>query len=137
LVDIRSPVGQKLSQYRNRFLELLEEPMRMSDPGRPDVWVEVDEARGFFGRAKGLLGSSEVGAGRGLLIRGKQVHTLGMRYPIDTVYLDSQGRVLRIDTLKPGRVGPLIFPARWVLELDAGEAGRLGITTGITLLPGG
>lgn len=108
--------------------------MRMADPGRPGIWVEVSEARGFLGRAKGLLGSTEVGAGRGLLIRGKQVHTLGMRYPIDTVYLDAEGRILRIDTLKPGRVGPLVLPARWVLELDAGEAARLGIIAGGSLV---
>jgi uncharacterized protein len=107
----------------------------MTDPGRPEICLEVDEARGFLGRAKGLLGSSQVGAGRGLLIRGKQVHTLGMRYAIDTVYLDGGGRIIRIDTLAPGRVGPLVLPARWVLELDAGEADRLGIAAGGTLVP--
>ncbi len=109
--------------------------MRMTDPGRPEVLVEVAEARGILGRAKGLLGSSEVGTGRGLLIRAKQVHTLGMRYAIDTVYLDASGRIIRVDTLKPGRVGPLVLPARWVLELDAGEANRLGIAAGGMLVP--
>ncbi len=111
--------------------------MHMTDPGRPEICVEVAEPRGFLGRAKGLLGSSEVGAGRGLLIRAKQVHTLGMRYAIDTVYLDAGGRIIRIDTLEPGRVGPLVFPARWVLELDAGEAERLGIAPGGTLIAQG
>lgn len=108
--------------------------MRIADPGRPEIWLEVYEARGLLGRAKGLLGSSEVGARRGLLIRAKQVHTFGMRYPIDTVYLDARGRILRIDTLKPGRVGPLVLPARWVLEMDAGEAQRMGMTAGGTLV---
>jgi uncharacterized protein len=108
--------------------------MRMSDPGRPEVRIDVAEARGFLGRARGLLGSSQVGTGRGLLIRGKQVHTVGMRYPIDIVYLDAKGRILRVQTLKPGRVGPLVLPARWVVELDAGEAGRLGIAVGGTLV---
>jgi hypothetical protein len=31
----------------------------------------------------------------------------------------------------------LVLPARWVLELDAGEAARLGINAGGSLLPQG
>ncbi|MDQ4148812.1 MAG: DUF192 domain-containing protein [Actinomycetota bacterium] len=106
----------------------------MFDPERPETVVEVIEPKGVFGSVKGLLGSDEVGAGRAMLIRGRQVHTFGMRYAIDTVYLDSEGRILRVGTLSPRRVGPLVWPARSVLELDAGEAARLGLREGGSLV---
>ena len=107
----------------------------LSDPDRPEVAVDATQPKGVLENVKGLLGSSQVGKGKGMLIKGRQVHTIGMRYPIDTVYLDSGGRVLRIRTLAPGRVGPLVLAARWVLELDAGEAARLGIREGASLVP--
>lgn len=109
--------------------------MLMSDPERPAIVLDVTEPPGLLGNMKGLLGSAGVGEGKALLIRGRQVHTIGMRYTIDTVYLDSDGRVLRVRTLPPGRIGPLILSARCILELDAGEAERLGIREGSTLLP--
>jgi hypothetical protein len=129
------PMGQKLSQYRNQPLHLRRSRLLLSDPGRPDISVEITEPKGLLGRAKGLLGSTEVGRGRGMLIRAKQVHTLGMRYPIDTIYLDGQGHILRVETLRPGRLGPFLLSARWVLEMDEGEAARLGICPGGILVP--
>jgi uncharacterized protein len=108
--------------------------MLMSDPDRPEVVISVFEARGAAQRMRGLIGSEEVGRGQGLLLKVKQVHTIGMAYSIDTVYLSRKGRVLRVRTMQPGRVGPFILAARWVLELDSGEAARLGIKEGGTLI---
>lgn len=79
----------------------------------------------FLRRLVGLLGRARLDPGEGLLLgptRG--VHTLGMRFPVDAVYLDAQGRVLSVVTLPPGRLGPLVPSCRWVLELAAGGAGR-------------
>lgn len=108
--------------------------MLMSDPNHPEVVVDVHEAATPLERAKGLLGSPEVGAGKGLLLRSKQVHTIGMSFTIDTVHLRRDGTVLKVRTLKPRRLGPLVPRARWVLELDEGEAARLGIRPGIRLV---
>ncbi|MGH2771279.1 MAG: DUF192 domain-containing protein, partial [Actinomycetota bacterium] len=69
-------------------------------------------------------------AGQGMLIRTKQVHTIGMRFAIDSIYLSRRGAVLAVETLSPGKVGPFLFRARWVLETRAGEAARLGIAAG-------
>ena len=56
-----------------------------------------------------------------LLTPCSEIHTIGMRYPIDALYLDQQGRVLRIDaSLKPGRILPRQSGAKHVL----GVAGR-------------
>jgi uncharacterized membrane protein (UPF0127 family) len=102
----------------------------MRDPANPEIKVEVHEAATPLERAKGLLGATEVGEGRGLLLRGRQVHTIGMAFPIDVVHLRSDGRILKVKTVKPGRIGPLVARGRWILELDAGAAGRLGLKPG-------
>lgn len=82
---------------------------------------------------QGLLGQPGLPPATGLLLKAKEVHTFGMRFTIDTVYLAKDGRVLRVDTMRPGKIGPVILKARWVLELAAGEAQRLGIAPGTTL----
>lgn len=107
----------------------------MSDPQHPQVVVEVHEAATPMERARGLLGSSEVGSGKGLLLRSRQVHTFGMGFAIDTVHLAKDGTVLRIRTLPPWRLGTLVLRARWVLELDEGAAEQMGIRVGNKLLP--
>lgn len=81
-----------------------------------------------------MIGSKALGQGRGMLLKARQVHTFGMSFDMDAIYLASDGRVLRVRTLRPGRMGPLIWSARWVLEMQAGEAARLGIVEGSTLL---
>lgn len=49
------------------------------------------------------------------------IHMFFMRFPIDAVFLDRQGRVKRVlRELKPWRVSPLVFGARTVVELPAG-----------------
>jgi uncharacterized protein len=108
--------------------------VRVLDPATRRVLVEAGEAKGFAGRSVGLLGATGLAPGRGLLIRTRQVHTIGMRFTIDAVYLTKGGRVLRVRTLRPGRLGPLVPSARWVLELGEGEAGRLGMQPGTTVL---
>lgn len=108
--------------------------LHMVDPDRPWVAIEVWEARGFLEKTHGLLDAPAVGAGRGLLLRGRQVHTLGMTFAIDTVYLTSDGTVLKVKTLQPWRVGPLVLRARWIMEMDAGEAARRGVVPGTRLI---
>ena len=58
------------------------------------------------GRARGLLFRRRLRLGLGLwLIPCCAIHTVGMRYDIDVVFLDRQGRVLkRVRKLKPWRL---------------------------------
>lgn len=91
-------------------------------------------------RRRGLLGTDVLPPGEGLLIMPcRQVHTFGMRYPIDAVFLDAEHRVLRVvRSLRPRRLSTLVWRARAVLELPAGTAEDVGIAKGdlleITLL---
>jgi uncharacterized membrane protein (UPF0127 family) len=66
-------------------------------------------------------------AGCALLIPGcDSVHTAWMRFAIDVVFLDADGRVLRVATgVTPWRVVRRAG-ADAVVETRAGEAGRLG-----------
>lgn len=91
------------------------------------VW----HATGFFPRLRGLLGRTLREDGGMLLSPCSEIHTIGMRYPIDALYLDAQGRVLRIDaSINPGRILPPQRSARHVLELPDGSAKRRMLTAG-------
>lgn len=72
----------------------------------------------------GLMGRQTLVPGEGLLLDPcSGVHALFMRMPIDVVYLDRCGRVLRVLTpLRPWRVGPMLRAARYVFEGPAGCA---------------
>jgi len=72
-------------------------------------------------RSKGLLGRSGLGQGEGLWIAPcESVHTFGMRFAIDLVYLDKQHRVRKIRrNVPPWRISACLA-AHSVLELAAG-----------------
>jgi uncharacterized membrane protein (UPF0127 family) len=92
-------------------------------------------ARSFVTRLRGLMGSSSLPIGSGILFRRtRSVHTHFMRFPIDVVFLDGENRIVSIvDRLRPWR-GAASRRARSVLELAAGECKRLGLCEGETLL---
>ncbi len=91
-----------------------------------------------FRRMKGLLGRSGLAPGEGILLRpASSIHTWFMRFPIDAVFLDAEGRVLRVaSTLKPWRAAGC-RGARAVLELSAGESERRGVRPGDRVVPAG
>jgi uncharacterized membrane protein (UPF0127 family) len=82
-------------------------------------------------RARGLLREPEPPPGSALWIAPcRAVHTCGMRYAIDVVFLDRRGLVLRIEPgVPPGRV-LLHADAASVLELRSGECERLRLRVG-------
>jgi uncharacterized membrane protein (UPF0127 family) len=106
--------------------------MELVDP-EGTISIALIEAKGLLANLQGLLGQRGLPPGTGLLLRTSMVHTIGMRFAIDTVYLSSKGSVIRVSTMPPGRVGPVVLRARYILELRAGEASRLGLVPGITL----
>jgi len=77
-----------------------------------------------WSRFWGLMGRRVLAPGEGLLLDPcSGVHTLFMRIPIDVVYLDRRGRVLRVLTpLRPWHAGPMLAAARYVFEGPAGCA---------------
>lgn len=83
-------------------------------------------------RLKGLLGTRNLEPGEGLWLRPcRQIHMIGMRYPVDVVFLDDELHIVHLITeLAPGRVSPKIGAASSVLELPAGIAARFNLTIG-------
>lgn len=102
-------------------------------------------ADGFASRLLGLTALTEWPAQAGLLIpRCRSVHTLGMRFAVDVVWVSwppsgaRRVEVLRVcDALAPSRFARLAGTERSrrrlqvaAVELGGGEAGRLGIREG-------
>jgi uncharacterized membrane protein (UPF0127 family) len=83
-------------------------------------------ADNLWTRFVGLMGKRSLPDGYGLLLRNESaIHTFGMRIPIDVVYLDRGGNVLRVTEAMPiSRLGPLVRGVRDVLELPAGTLAR-------------
>lgn len=95
----------------------------------------VQRADNFFERARGLLGQPSPGEGEGMLFPGcRSIHTIGMAYVIDLVFLDRQEFIVGLHPiLKPYRLA-LCRKAAAALELACGEIERLGLRLGDQLL---
>ncbi len=87
--------------------------------------LHVLEARGFTARLLGLAWLDELSSNAALLIpRCQSVHTFGMRFPIDVVFLDRAGAPLHTrERLSPRRISAHRH-ASAALETPAGRAGR-------------
>lgn len=87
-------------------------------------WV----AASFFARIRGLIGHEPLAVGEGLLITPCQgIHTFGMAFPIDVLYVDRSERVLRTAAdIRPNRIGPISLSAQAVIELQAGMIALTG-----------
>jgi len=99
---------------------------------------DLETASTPWRRMKGLLGRSALPEGSGLLIRPcRAVHTWFMRFPIDVVFVDRDGRVVRIAAeLAPFRTASGGWRARAVIELPAGSAAAAGLREGDVVCPG-
>ena len=84
--------------------------------------LRVAVATGFAARLRGLAGLRSLGPGEGLEIpRCRSVHTLGMRFALDLVWLGADGSVVRVDRgVAPWRVRSC-RAASSVVEVAAGR----------------
>jgi uncharacterized protein len=91
----------------------------------------VDVADSSAKRQKGLLGRDSLPTGQGLwIVPCESVHTFGMRFPIDVLYLDRKKRVRKTrQTMVPWRVSMCLL-AHSVLELPAGVIEQTGTKRG-------
>ncbi|MGD9168678.1 MAG: DUF192 domain-containing protein [Candidatus Thiodiazotropha sp.] len=89
------------------------------------AWV----ANNYFTRLRGLLGRKKLSENDGLLLeRCASVHTFGMRYPLDLVFLDKEGKVLKCqESVKPFRTASAPG-AYYTLELNQGVISKQGIS---------
>ena len=112
--------------------------MRLHDPNVYDtvrteggdvLADDVEVANGFLSRALGLMFRSSVPEGYALVFefgreRSVSLHTVFVPFPIDAVFLDGNGAVRSVETLRPW-LGYASERAETVVELPAGAADRL------------
>jgi uncharacterized membrane protein (UPF0127 family) len=94
--------------------------------------LTVHHARGWCARLAGLLGHAELRKGEALVLAPcRGVHTWFMPYAIDVVFVDHDGRVLKVVTdLPPWRVA-MCRGAHAAIELRAGQASLYGLAAGV------
>ena len=82
-------------------------------------------ANSVFKRMIGLLNRRALGPGEGLLLdRCYGIHTVGMRFSIDVLFLDKDLRVMRAVTALPPFRTCIVKKAVYVLELPVGDIQR-------------
>lgn len=80
-------------------------------PATPAGDLRVRVADWFMARALGLLVGEPLDPTEGLLISPcSSIHTIGMRYPIDVVFVDREARAVRV--YADVRAGPPTFRSR-------------------------
>jgi len=91
-----------------------------------ELATRVIKADSFWTRLRGLSGRSGLESGEALwIIPCRGVHTHGMAFPIDVIFLDRERNVVGVEeNLSPGRFAPIRWKARTVLELPAGTVRR-------------
>lgn len=99
---------------------------RLVHGGRVLAEAQVAATRGA--RRRGLLGADRVDGV--LVLRARSVHTIGMRIPIDVASCSVDGRVRRVRTLAPGRIGRPVRHAPIAIEAAAGAFSDWGIVPG-------
>ena len=79
----------------------------------------VELADTSWRRLRGLLGRFSLRNDEGLWVKpSKSIHTIGLFFPIDVIYLDASCRVVHvIEYLKPFRISPIRIHCDSVLEL--------------------
>ena len=82
-------------------------------------------------RMRGLIGRDPLASGVGFWIKPcSSIHMWFMRSAIDVVYLNRDGRVLKlVQGIRPWRMS-LCWSANSVVELAAGEIARLDVQIG-------
>jgi uncharacterized membrane protein (UPF0127 family) len=97
----------------------------------------LEVAGNVLTRGLGLMGRARLPENGGLLIHDcNGIHMMFMRFPIDAVFVDKSGRVVKTyRRLRPwlGLV-PLVWRAKQVAELPAGAIDRHAISVGDQLL---
>jgi len=100
------------------------------------ISLGVSAADTSLARLRGLLGRLRMRSDEALwVVPSRGIHTFGLLFQIDVVYLDSECRVVHlIENFGPLRIGPLRLRCNSVLELPAGSIYSSGTRVGDRLL---
>jgi len=93
-------------------------------------------ANTWMKRLVGLLSEKTMKSGDGLwILPCRSIHTIGMRFPIDVVFLDQNNRVKKLGkAIRPFRFCSAMKGTKSVLELPVGAITEAGLQPGDTLL---
>lgn len=94
--------------------------------------TQVRVARFPWDRLKGLIGRPSLSPEEGLLIFPTQVvHGFFMKFDIDVLHMDREGRVLRLlSPLRRNRSGPVVWRGYYALEVMRSTIRRTGTLVG-------
>jgi len=93
------------------------------------VLASAEIASGRRDRRRGLLGRPSLD-GALVIEPCRWIHTVGMKFPIDVAYLDPDGVVVKTIQMHRHRLGIPVWPARSVIEAEAGAFARWGLRVG-------
>jgi uncharacterized membrane protein (UPF0127 family) len=96
------------------------------------VATRIDKADSFIKRAVGLLGRSSLPSDEGLWFdKCSAIHTLGMRMPIDVIFIDKAFNVMALHhSVGSGNWALTCRGAHGIIELSSGTLVRLDIDPG-------
>ncbi|HEU5410091.1 MAG TPA: DUF192 domain-containing protein [Candidatus Acidoferrales bacterium] len=98
------------------------------------VATEVTVANSYFPRLVGLLGKTKRWAqlGKALwIVPSSGVHTIGMLFPIDLIYLDKEKQVVHVEEyVRPFRISKMSLKTKSVIELPPYTIYRTGTQIG-------
>lgn len=96
---------------------------------------KVKVADSFLKRTKGLLGSQALASFKGILLKPcKQVHTIGMLYPISIWYINQDLKIIKIiDELPPFSISPYVRNSHLIIEFPSTWAQITGSQEGDNL----
>ena len=92
------------------------------------VWIAVS----LQARLVGLLASRSLPDGCAMVFpRCRSIHTWGMRFPIDVVFVDRDWRIVTLaPNVRPWRLIPTVWSAWAAIELAAGTIRRTDLQLG-------
>jgi len=92
----------------------------------------LEIAESLHERGRGLLGHRPLELGEGMLIRPcRWIHTFGMSFPIDVIYVSRDWRIVAVsESLRPRRIDRPVLRAWFVVEMAAGAIRYTGIAVG-------
>ena len=105
--------------------------LRNADTGAILV-ARLEIARTLWQRGVGLIGRKGMAKDEGLWLRPcNSIHTFGLRFAIDLLFLDRDGKALRIAcNVPPCRVCGPVRGAKTVVELPAGALEHADVRVG-------
>ena len=94
--------------------------------------LQCQLAHSYWERMRGLLGAPPLQPGQALWLEHcKSVHTFGMTYAIDVVFVDHNLLILKqIYSMKPCRMSGVVWNASATIELPPGTLKKTGTLPG-------